>query len=418
VELDAHFFRREAGRLLASLTRVFGVRNLALAQDVAQDALCRAWEVWKFSGVPENPSAWLSATARRRAIDAFRRERTARTFAPEIGRQLDSEWTLAPAVAELFAESAIKDDLLRVMFSCCQPKLPEQAQVMLILHTVCGFGIAEVAAAFLSSEAATEKRIARAKQALASSKALFELGREREVARRLPAVQRALYLLFNEGYHGASGESAITEELCAEAIRLARLLVGCGATRTPGSRALLALMCLHAARLPARIDAEGNLSSLAQQDRSRWDRKLLAEGEHWLDESASGDEVSEYHFEAAIAALHARAARTEDTDWRGIVAMYDRLFAMRPSPVIALNRAIAVAQAEGPERGLEAIARIEDAKRLKKYPFFAAATGELELRAGRPERAQAHFLDAKSLARSAAERRYFDQRARQCGRAG
>ncbi|HEX4620308.1 MAG TPA: sigma-70 family RNA polymerase sigma factor, partial [Myxococcaceae bacterium] len=231
MEPDAHFFRRESGRLVASLTRAFGVQNLALAEDVAQDALCRALEVWKFSGLPENPSAWLMAIAKRRALDAFRRERTARTFAPQLSREIDSEWTLAPAVAELLAESAIKDDVLRMMFSCCQPRLPEQGQVMLVLHTLCGFGIGEIAGAFLSSESAVEKRLVRAKKVLSGSRELFQLSRSTDVAKRLPAVQRALYLLFNEGYHGASAENAVSQELCGEAIRLARVLAAHPLTR-------------------------------------------------------------------------------------------------------------------------------------------------------------------------------------------
>ena len=197
MELGDHLFRQEAGRMVAALTRVFGVHNLALAEDVVQDAFCCAMEVWKFRGVPENPSAWLMATAKHRAIDVLRRERTARTFAPELGRLLESEWTLVSAVEELFGPAAVKDDLLRMMFSCCNPRLNDDAQVALVLHILCGFGVSEVAAAFLDTEAATQKRISRAKKILAGSKRLFDLA-DADFARRLSAVQRALYLLFNE----------------------------------------------------------------------------------------------------------------------------------------------------------------------------------------------------------------------------
>jgi len=199
MEPSDHLFRREAGRMVATLTRVFGVHNIALAEDVVQDAFCRALEVWKFRGVPENPSAWLLATAKNRALDVLRRQRTAHTFAPELGRLLDSEWTLAPAVEELFAANAIKDDLLRMMFSCCQPRLAEEAQVALILNILCGFSVNEIASAFVSSHAAIEKRITRAKKLLAASKRLFDVAAPAEFAARLPAVHRALYLLFNEG---------------------------------------------------------------------------------------------------------------------------------------------------------------------------------------------------------------------------
>ena len=399
--------------MVAALTRLFGVHNLALAEDVVQDAFCRALEVWRFRGVPDNPSAWLMTTAKNRAIDLLRRERTARTFAPELGRLLESEWTLVPMVEELLGPSAVKDDLLRMMFSCCHPRLTEDAQVALVLHILCGFSVAEVAGAFLSTEVATAKRISRAKKVLGKSRRLFDLA-EADVAARLSAVQRALYLLFNEGYHGASPESAVRVELCGEALRLVTLLVDHPSTGTAATQALAAVMCLHAARLPARVDASGNLSSLYDQDRSRWDFGLVAEGQRLLELSARGSELTEYHLEAAIAALHAEASRPEDTNWRQIVALYDRLLDVRPSPVVALNRAIAVAQHEGPERGLEEIRAIASLNRLASYPFYAAALGELELRCGRAAVAGEHFQTAIALSRNAMERRFFEQRLALC----
>ncbi|MBZ5661533.1 MAG: sigma-70 family RNA polymerase sigma factor [Acidobacteriia bacterium] len=409
-----HLFRREAGRMVAVLTRIFGVHNLALAEDVVQDAFCRALEVWKFQGLPENPSAWLMATAKNRALDVLRRERTALTFAPELGRLLESEWTLAPVVEELFAANAIKDDLLRMMFSCCQPRLAEEAQVALILHILCGFSVSEIAGAFVSSPAAIEKRITRAKKILAASKRLLDVTSAAEFSARLPAVHRALYLLFNEGYHGASPESAVRVELCREAMRLTALLLDHPLGKTPESYALAALMCLHAARLPGRVDASGNLSSLLDQDRSQWDQDLVAEGLKLLELSATGSELAEYHVEAAIASIHARAVRIEDTDWKAIVALYDSLMALRPSPIVALNRAIAVAQQEGPERGLEEIHAIPDTDRLAAYPFYSAALGELEFRRGRREIARGHFQAALGVARNDMERRFLEQRVLRC----
>src|SRR5215471_16931722 len=229
-----HLFRRESGRMVAALTRIFGVHNLALAEDVVQEAFLRAIDVWRFRGVPENPSAWLMKTAKNCALDVLRRERTARTFAPEVGRLLESEWTLVPTVEELFAPVAMKDDLLRMMFSCCNPRLAEEAQVALVLHILCGFGVSEVVAAFLDTDAATQKRISRAKKVLASSKRLFDLA-DADFSRRLSAVHRALYLLFNEGYHGASSQSAMQVDLCREALRLALLLLEHPNTATPAS---------------------------------------------------------------------------------------------------------------------------------------------------------------------------------------
>jgi RNA polymerase sigma factor (sigma-70 family) len=410
MEVDEHLFRREAGRMVATLTHIFGVHNLAMAEDVVQDAFCRALEVWKFRGVPENPSAWLMATAKNRALDILRRERTAQTFAPELSRLLQSEWTLAPTVQEIFTSNSIKDDQLRMMFSCCHPKLAEEAQVALILNILCAFSVDEIAAAFVSGHAAIEKRISRAKKVLAGSKRLFEVADARDFPARLAAVQRALYLLFNEGYHGASPESVVRVELCQEAMRLAAILLEHVLAATPATYALSALMCLHAARLPSRLDGAGNLAPFLDQDRSRWDARLINEGQKLLDRSATGSELTEYHIEAAIAATHCCAARAEDTDWGRIVWLYDKLIQLRPSPVIALNRAIAIAQHEGTERGLEEIYAIENSDRLAAYPFYSAAIGELELRHGRREIARKYFRAALVQARSPMEKRFLAQR--------
>jgi RNA polymerase sigma-70 factor (ECF subfamily) len=417
MEPSDHLFRREAGRMVATLTRIFGVHNLALAEDVVQDAFCRALEVWKFRGVPENPSAWLMTTAKHRALDVLRRERTASTFAPELGRLLESEWTLVPVVEELFAAHAIKDDQLRMMFSCCQPRLTEEAQVALILNILCGFSVSEIASAFVSTQAAIEKRITRAKKVLATSKKLFDVAAPADFSARLPAVHRALYLLFNEGYHGASAEKAVRVELCREAMRLTALLLEHPLGTISATYALAALMCFDASRLPARVDASGNLSSLFDQDRSQWDQELVGEGLKLLESSAAGSELTEYHLEAAIASIHARALRAEDTDWATIVSLYDTLMTIRPSAVVALNRAIAIAQNEGPERGLEEIRAIDDQDRLSAYPFFAATLGELEFRRGRYDTACQHFRAALALARNPMERRFLDQRIGACGRA-
>ena len=414
MEPGDHLFRRESGRMVAALTCIFGVHNLALAEDVVQDAFCRALEVWKFRGVPENPAAWLMATAKNRALDVLRRERTARTYAPELGRLLESEWTLVPTIQEVFSPGAIKDDELRMMFSCCHPRLAEESQIALMLHILCGFSVGEVAGAFVSGHAAMEKRITRAKKVLAESKRLFEIADSKDFSAQLPAVQRALYLLFNEGYHGASTESAVRTELCQEAMRLTKILLGHPLAATPATHALAALMHLHAARLPSRVDASGNLSPFFEQDRSQWDAGLIAEGQRLLDLAATGPALSEYHVEAAIAAIHATAPTAEKTDWRTIVSFYDTLMSIRPSPVVALNRAIAVAELEGPERGLQELRAIEGRERLLSYPFYSAALGELELRRGRRKVAREHFESALLLARSPMERQFLQKRVAAC----
>jgi RNA polymerase sigma factor (sigma-70 family) len=411
VELDEHLFRREAGRIVVALTRVFGVHNLALAEDVTQDAFCRALEVWRVRGVPDNLAAWLMTTAKNRALDVVRRQRTALKFAPEMGRLLETEWTAAPAVHEAFSAPAIRDEQLRIMFSCCHPRLPEETQVALILNILCGFGANEIASAFLAGRAAVEKRISRGKKSLARARRLFDLS-DADFASRLSAVRRALYLLFNEGYHGASGEAAVRAELCAEAMRLTALLREYPPAAMTETDALASLMCLHAARLPGRVDAAGDLSPLVDQDRSRWDTDLVAQGLALLERSAAGRELTAYHVEAAIAAAHAAARSVDDTDWALIVSLYDRLMAIAPSPVVALNRAIAVAQRDGPDAGLEALQAIRDRDRLDTYPFYPAALAELELRRGRPEPARAHFAAALALARNDAERRFLEKRVR------
>ena len=419
-----HLFRRESGRITATVARIFGVHNLALAQDVVQEAFCRALEIWPFRGIPENPSAWLMLTAKNCALDVLRRERTARDYAPELSNILHSEWTLAPAVEELFAPQEIKDDLLRMMFSCCPPRVPELAQVALILHVLCGFSVEEIAGAFVSGHAAIEKRIARGKSLLAQSRRLFDVSTAEVFATRLPAVQRALYLLFNEGYHGASPKAAVRAELCGEAIRLTALLLQHPFGATPSTYALAALMALNSARLPARLNASGNLVALADQDRSQWDWQRVAEGMKLLELSSPGwpmgflpgTALSAYHIEAAIAAIHASARHTEATDWRTIVSLYDVLMTLTPSPVVALNRAIAIAQVDGPERGLTEIQAIVDRDRLSTYPFYLATLGELELRRGQPARARTHFEAALERTRSPMERRFIEQRIHACER--
>ena len=282
-----------------------------------------------------------------------------------------------------------------------------------MLNVLCGFGIGEVASAFFCSMAAMEKRITRAKKSLAGSKTLFDLSTD-DLSARLPAVHRALYLLFNEGYHGACPEQTVRVGLCREAMELCALLRATPLTATPSTHALSALMCLDAARLGERTDAAGELRTLFEQDRSRWDGALVADGVQLLALSATGTELTEYHVEAGIAALHAAAARVEDTRFDEIVSLYDVLMIVRPSPVVALNRAIAVAQAEGPDRGIEELRAIGGRERLDRYPFYAAALGELERRRGRLAIARRHFGRAAELARNERERRFLEARARAC----
>ena len=386
--------------MVASLVRALGVGHLALAEDAVQDALVRALETWKFGRTPENPTAWLMRSARNRAIDLLRRRAHLDRLAPQLILALESAEPDADPGA---GEHAIADDELRLMFSCCDPKLARPAQVAIILKYLCGFSVREIAQAFLSSEVAVEKQLFRSRHALEERGELFEVRDAAQVQARLPAVRNAIYLLFNEGYHGAHPRYVVREDLCYEAMRLEALLSRHPAAAVPETHALLALFCLLAARLAARVDDDGNLLLLADQDRRRWDRELIEEGLRWLDRSARGETLTAWHVEAAIAARHAAAGTFEATDWRSIRALYDILLRLQPSPVVALNRAIAVGMAEGPEAGLRALADIDDRERLVGYPFFPAAVAEFEHRAGRPERAAELLRAALSLARNRAE---------------
>jgi RNA polymerase sigma-70 factor (ECF subfamily) len=413
--LDDAFFRREAGRLAAALVRKLGPARLPLVEDVVQETLASAFESWRMHGVPEHHGALLMTSAKHRAIDALRRERTAQRNAPELARTLDADWAARPALeASLLDTSVLADDELRMIFTCCTPELDDDVRVALVLHVLCGFGARELAEAFLVTRAAMEKRLSRGKKVLASAERLFELGAaESEVDVRLGAVQRALYLLFSEGYHGA--DAVVRRDLCRDAMRLVVLLVEHPRTCTPSTLALAALTFLGAARLPARLDDAGELCTLFEQDRSRWDASLIHEGLRLLDASATGDVLTAYHLEAGIAALHATAARAEDTRWDRIVPLYDQLLRVRPSSMAALSRAIAIAQRDGPEAGIAALERI-DGSRASTTPFYAAALGELERRRGRRDEARAQFVAARARARNDAERRFLDRRIAACAR--
>ncbi len=406
-------FRRESGKMISALVRLFGPHNLPLAEDVVQGALCRAIEVWKFSGVPENPAAWLMAAAKNRAIDALRHERRARAAEGDVEYAIASEAALGPAVDDAFRDDALRDEQLRMMFACCHARLAEEVQVALVLNLLCGFGAAEIAGAFLASEAAIEKRLQRGKQALAESHKLPEVTPER-VAENLETVHGALYLLFNEGYHGSNAAETVRVELCAEAIRLCALLADSPGIATPSTHALLALICLSAARLPGRLDAGGELVTLREQDRSRWDRRLTRMGIAALDASAAGEAMTPLHVEAAIAYEHTTAPSHDETRWARIVSMYDTLLAMRPSPVAALARAVAIGEAEGPARALEELRGIDGIERLAGSPFYNAAIGEQQFRAGHMALARDSLREALALARSPAEKRYLERRLARC----
>jgi RNA polymerase sigma factor (sigma-70 family) len=298
-----HLFRQEAGKMVATLTRIFGIDHFDLAQDVVQEALARALQTWPYYGIPKNPSAWIMRVSRNLALDVVRREKVFRGKEPELTRLAEEQGDPVPEAA-IFSDQEIADDRLRMMFVCCHPQVPADAQVALALKTLCGFSVGEISRAFLTTDAAIAKRLTRAKQKIREARIAFEIPPGEELSRRLDAVLQTLYLLFNEGYKASTGEKLVREELCHEAIRLARLLVEHTAGNQPRTHALLALMLLNGARLPARTDVKGNMLRLKEQNRDEWDRAKISRGMFHLAKSAAGAEITEFHLQAGIAACH------------------------------------------------------------------------------------------------------------------
>src|SRR5678816_3849726 len=326
--LADHLFRHEAGKLISVLTGILGLQRLELAEDVVQEALVRALQTWPYVGIPKNPAAWLTQTAKNLALDLIRRENLFHDKEPQIIAFME-QWPSDSADAESPRfENEIRDGRLRLLFACCHPALSPEDQTALALKTLCAFSPAEIASAFLTTEAAIAKRLTRAKQKIRDERVPFEIPVGEELSRRLGGVLQTLYLLFNEGYKASSGDDLIKEDLCQEAIRLASLLAEHPAGNQPRTHALVALMLLNAARLPARTDSEGNILRLKEQDRSTWNHAMIARGMHHLSESATGDELSAYHLQAGIAACHCAAADYESTDWPKILLLYDRLLAV------------------------------------------------------------------------------------------
>jgi len=399
--------------MVAILTGIFGIEHLGLAEDVVQEALARALQTWPFYGVPQNPSAWIMRTSRNLALDVVRREKVFRDKEPEITRLMERD---SPAPdAMVFPESEITDDRLRMMFVCCHPLIPAEAQVALALKTLGGFSVTEISRAFLTTEAAIAKRLTRAKQKIREARIAFEIPAGEELAQRLDGVLQSLYLLFNEGYKASSGDRLVREDICAEAIRLATLLAEHPAGNLPRTHALLALMFFNAARFPARVDAEGNLVRLQEQDRGSWDQRMMARGMYHLSRSAAGKELTFYHLQAGIACCHCTAKDYASTDWPQILSLYDRLMEFDDSPVVALNRAVAVAEVRGPQAGIAAVQAIPQLPSLEDYYLLHAVLGEFAWRLNHRSAAASHFRKAMELAEIKSEQVFLAKRVLACG---
>ena len=411
---DAHrtinaVFRIESPRLIAGLTRV--VRDVGLAEELAQDALVTALERWPESGVPDNPGAWLMATAKNRAIDALRRSRRIDRKHEEIGLGIDAERDAAAPDLDTLIDEDVGDDLLRLVLISCHPVLPTEGRVALTLRLLGGLTTDEIARAFLVPEPTVAQRIVRAKRTLAEARVPFEVPRGAELEARLSSVLEVIYLVFNEGYSATVGDDWMRPVLCEDALRLGRILAEL-VPREPEVHGLVALMEIQASRSRARVSSSGEPILLLDQDRSRWDHLLIRRGLAALDRAAKlGGALGPYALQAAIAACHARARAAEETDWKQIAALYGALAQRTPSPVVELNRAVAVAMAFGPAAGLEIVDQLTSEPSLVRYHLLPTVRGDLLARLGRHEEARAELERAASLTRNARERDLLLQRA-------
>ena len=408
-------WRMESARLIAALTRVTG--DVGLAEELAQDALVAALERWPESGVPDKPGAWLMATAKHRAIDTFRRSERLTRKTVELGRELEQHEAQEPgwvAAVERALDEVVEDDLLRLVFIACHPVLSREARVALTLRLVGGLSTDEIARAFLVAEPTVAQRIVRAKRTLGAARVPFEVPVGAHFTARLGSVLEVLYLVFNEGYSATAGEHWTRPALCQEAMRLGRIL----AELTPGEsevHGLVALMEIQASRLPARVGPSGEPVLLQDQDRSRWDRVLVGRGLAALDRAErTGAPLGPYALQAAIAACHARAGSVETTDWPRIAAFYEALAALTPSPVVELNRAVAVSRAYGPAAGLDLVDALADVPALRGYHLLPSVRGDLLVQLGRLAEARAEFERAAGMTRNDRERALLLDRAAAC----
>ncbi|MDB4941613.1 MAG: polymerase sigma-70 factor, subfamily [Labilithrix sp.] len=402
-ELVGDLFRRESVHLVAALARLLGPKNLPLAEDVVHDALVSAMQAWRFA-VPDDPKAWILQVARNRAIDILRRERR------RVALPAHEDELLLGTVEHALSPEADAENQLAMMFAICDETLGAETHVTLILRLLCGFSAPEIARAFLVDLGTIERRLHRGRARLQEVGVLQDLVTREAVAARQPSVEQALYLLFNEGYHGSDPELPLHPAVCADAVRLAELLAGAPSVDAGAAHALAALFCIHGARLPSRLDEGGVIVPLAEQDRTRWDQQLVARGIRHLGESAGGDRLTRWHLEAGIAFEHSRAPSFANTDWAKIVALYDALASVAPGPVVALNRALALAELRGPEAGQSALGAIAEPGKLAGYSFFWAAQAHVAHRAGDDAGARAHYARAAALARSPAEREGYARR--------
>lgn len=408
-QLIDHLFRTEYGKLVATLTRLFGTAYIQLAEDTVQDALITALSKWSVDGIPDNPSAWLIQVAKRKALNELKRNQMILAHQPSISANLAEE----EAVRQVFLQDEIEDSQLRMIFTCCHPALNTESQIALTLKTLCGFGVQEVANAFLTSKSTINKRLYRAKSTIRDSNIPFRIPQGIALEGRLKSVITTLYLLFNEGYNASSGDSVIQKEFCLESIRLATLL----AKRfkgVPELKALLALMCFHSSRFEARLDDQGGIVIFEEQDRSLWNKELIYQGMYYLRASMNEKVLSSYHIEASIAAQHCMADSFEQTNWQSIYNNYQLLAKLKPNPIIQLNLAIIQSKLKGLDASLSALKKLETNEVLKNYHLLPATQGIFYLKKGELSLAKIYLQKALSFNLSHQEKAFLNKKIAAC----
>ena len=410
-QLVDHLFRHESGKMIAVLSRLLGLQNIEIAQDLVQDTLLQAMSTWGYKSIPDNPSAWLYRVAKNKAIDFLRREKKFKEVSPQYSYLLQSEYTLASTVNNLFLENEIQDSQLRMMFACCHPSIQEESQIALTLKKLCGLSVNEISKAFLTTEETIAKRIYRAKEKIKAEKIELEVPQNDELSTRIDTVLKSLYLLFNEGYKSSNPDKLIREDLCEEAMRLCFLLTQHPLTAFPRTKALLALMCFQGSRLDARLDDKNNIILLKHQDRSKWNRSLMSKGFEFMEESTEPFEVSAYHLEAAIASQHAAARSFEQTNWKSIYHLYEMLYQLQPNPIVAMNKAIASSYAISKENALKELQQI---KGLEDHHLYFVSIGEMYFDLENKTEAKKFFEKALELTSSGYEQQLLINKISNC----
>jgi RNA polymerase sigma factor (sigma-70 family) len=415
-QLVTHLFRHEAGKMTAVLTKLFGLSNVEIAEDIVQETLIAALETWKIKGIPENPRAWLYKVAKNRTLDVLKRQQHfQKNISPNITFTLENEEKTQTQLDSFFLENEIQDALLRTLFACCTPSVSPDAQLILMLKTLCGLTTSEIAAALLSNADTVTKKLYRAKEKIKNDQLSLDVPTGNEIIERLDAVMKAIYLLFTEGYYSTSTDRVIRRDLCDEALRLGILLADHPLShafslmersnhKSPKTAALVALMCFQSARFEARIDGEGHAILLENQNRSLWNPSYIALGYDYFKKTMEGTDVSTYHLEAAIASYHIQATSFDTTNWQAIYYCYNLLFALQPSPIIALNRAIALGYTEGASRGIVALKEI---KGLEKNAFYHTALGDFLKKNGELNAAKDAYNSALNYVQLEGEKRFI-----------